>query len=107
MKYGLSEAALRKILTVFHRHAEIDKVILYGSRAMGTAQEGSDIDITLLAAPEQEINLGSVAADLDELNLPYLFDLSCFTDLENKELIEHIHHHGQVVYRVGEAARIG
>lgn len=96
--------AFKKILAVFHRHSEIDRAILYGSRAMGTEREGSDIDITLLPAPEREINMGCVASDLDELNLPYLFDLSCYTELENQQLIEHIDHHGRVIYRAGEAA---
>ena len=66
MKYELPEVAFSHILATFARHSEIDKAILYGSRAMGTEREGSDIDITLLPAPDREINLGQVASDLDE-----------------------------------------
>ncbi|NUM88681.1 MAG: nucleotidyltransferase domain-containing protein, partial [Bdellovibrionales bacterium] len=36
MRYGLTEETLRKIEDVFRRHAEVDRVILYGSRAKGT-----------------------------------------------------------------------
>ncbi len=47
MTYGLSPATLQKIGEVLKRHPQVTQAILYGSRAKGTYQNGSDIDLTL------------------------------------------------------------
>ena len=36
MKYGLSERTLQKIQGVLSRYPQVEKAILYGSRAAGT-----------------------------------------------------------------------
>lgn len=36
--------------------------------------------------------------DIDDLLLPYMFDISIFHNLKNDELIEHINRMGAVVY---------
>jgi predicted nucleotidyltransferase len=68
----------------------LEKVILYGSRAKGNYKDGSDIDITLLG---KQLTLKTVCAleeALDELYLPYTFDISIFTQIDNDDLIKHI-----------------
>jgi len=47
MKFGLTQGKIDKINSVFVKHTEIIKVILYSSRAKGNYREGSNIDITL------------------------------------------------------------
>jgi len=47
MKYGLPETTIQMIRGVFAYFPKIDTVVLYGSRAKGTYQAGSDIDLTL------------------------------------------------------------
>ncbi len=47
MKYGLKEETIQKIKSVFKQFYQVDKIVLYGSRAMGTFKHGSDIDITI------------------------------------------------------------
>ena len=46
--FGLDVDTLRNIRGCFARLPNIEKVILYGSRAKGNYKTGSDIDITLL-----------------------------------------------------------
>lgn len=99
MKYGLPADAIDKILSVFSRHPEIDKAILYGSRALGTQREGSDIDITLVPKQGADIELGRLASELDDCNLPYLFDLSSYAVLTNAKLIAHIDQSGITFYQ--------
>jgi len=48
MNYGLRGDEIEKIITVFKKYTKVDKVILYGSRAMGTYKPGSDIDLTVI-----------------------------------------------------------
>ncbi len=47
MDTGLNAHDTEKIRAIFKKFPQIDKVILYGSRAMGTYKPGSDIDIRL------------------------------------------------------------
>ena len=47
MKYGLPESAIQKIQAVLRHYPQVEKAILYGSRAKGNYKNGSDIDLTL------------------------------------------------------------
>ena len=44
LPHGLSAEAVAKIREVFSRFPEVEKAVLYGSRAKGNARAGSDID---------------------------------------------------------------
>lgn len=41
--YGLSEKTIKAIQGVFAKYPQIDRAILYGSRAKGNYRNGSDI----------------------------------------------------------------
>ena len=45
MNFGLNEETLSKLCDYFARHPEIEQVKIYGSRAMGNCEKGSDIDL--------------------------------------------------------------
>lgn len=47
MKYGLTQEIIEKIRSVYSRFPQIEKAVLYGSRAKGNYKTGSDIDLTL------------------------------------------------------------
>ena len=49
MTFGLSGATTEKIRSVFARHPQVEKAVLYGSRAKGTFRNGSNIDLSLFA----------------------------------------------------------
>ncbi len=46
--YGLKEKHIKAINSVFSKYPQIEKTILYGSRAKGNYRNGSDIDLTLV-----------------------------------------------------------
>ena len=48
MNYGLSDATVEKIQTVLAGFPQVEKALLYGSRAKGSFKPGSDIDLTLI-----------------------------------------------------------
>ena len=99
MTFGLAEKVVERVVDVFKGHSDIEKVIIYGSRAKGTFRAGSDIDLTLLGASLTPSLLSVIASELDALNTAYLFDLSIFNELKSQELIEHIERVGQVFYQ--------
>lgn len=89
-KFGLSEDVIRKILFVILNHANVEKVIIYGSRAMGNYRENSDIDLTIVAPLLSLSDLLRIENEIDDLLLPYKIDLSLMHQIDNQDLIEHI-----------------
>ncbi len=98
MNYGLTAEELSKINGVFHNFIEIDKVTIYGSRAKGNFKPSSDIDITLIGEKLNLKILNEIAILLDDLMLPYTFDISIYKQISNLDLVEHINRVGKVFY---------
>jgi type I restriction enzyme S subunit len=96
--YGLKETHINKIISVFDNYPDIDKAILYGSRAKGNYREGSDIDISLVGDKLNLNELLRIETELDDLLLPYSIDISIFDKIENHELIQHIKRIGIILY---------
>ena len=71
---------------------------MYGSRAKGNYRPGSDIDLTLKGRGINLEQLNAISNDLDDLLLPYTFDLSIFHHITNRELLGHIERVGKVFY---------
>lgn len=98
MKFGLSEETIRKFHSVFVRYPEVEEVIIYGSRAKGNYREGSDIDISLKGDQLTEDIRAKIWLDIDDLNTPYLVDLSIFDALNSENLKNHIRRVGKRFY---------
>ena len=86
---GLSERETALIEDVLNRHPEIHGVILYGSRATGTAGLSSDIDLALEGITDP-LKAAAIASELDELPLPYKFDVRALDNLRSTPLLESI-----------------
>lgn len=93
-----SKSVLKSIINILSECLKIEKVLLYGSRAKGNYKNGSDIDLTLVGKDINLEDLIKLHLELDELYLPYKFDLSVFNKLENEDLIEHINRVGILIY---------
>jgi len=103
IRYGLKEATIKRMCDVFAYVPQIEKAIIYGSRAKGNYKNGSDIDLTLQGDKDLTFDvLLKVMNDLDELLLPYTIDLSIFNDITDREVIEHIQRVGIVFYEKGK-----
>lgn len=97
--FGLSDENILKIRNVFAKFAEVEKVIIYGSRAKGNYRYNSDIDLTLVG---EQLSLNvqfRIDESLDDLLLPYKIDLSLFNQISNPDLVEHIQRVGVVFYQ--------
>ena len=98
MLYGLEKKVLEELNQIFSSIPEIEKVILYGSRAKGNHKNGSDIDITIVGLNLNLTIITKVELQIDTLYLPYSFDISIFQHITNKELISHIERVGKSIY---------
>jgi predicted nucleotidyltransferase len=96
--FGLDNSTIAKICDVLRRYHEIEKAVIYGSRAKGNYREGSDIDLTLFGNVSTK-TVAEVLDALDESFLPYTFDISAYDSLKNDKLREHIDRVGKGFYR--------
>lgn len=98
MKYGLSNSIVDQIKFVFVKYPELEKVLIYGSRAKGNFKPGSDIDVTFIGDGLTQTILNKIDDDIDDLMLPYSFDLSILKDISNADFIAHVKRVGIVFY---------
>ncbi len=98
MATGLSAAVLGLLTKVFEHYEAIEQVKLYGSRAKGTFNERSDIDLVAYGKGIDRFVIASIFMELDDLDIPYKVDLQNYHDLKNSELIKHINRVGMVIY---------
>ena len=104
MKYGLPQLAIQKICGILSLYPQVEKAILYGSRAKGNYKNGSDIDLTLRGNTDLTLNvIYKILDDLDELLLPYTIDLSIFHNIGDPDVIEHIQRVGVTFYDKSDA----
>ena len=85
MGYGLTEHTLERIIDIFNKNPKIEEVILFGSRAIGNYREGSDVDLALKGKNLDMDELLKLSAELDELDLPYHFDLLIFEKIKHRD----------------------
>lgn len=93
----LTPAELALLNDVFRRHPEITAVRLFGSRAKGTHAPHSDIDLAVWGEVNA-LQAEALAAELDELPLPYRYDVKPFASIELRSLREHIERVGLPLY---------
>ncbi|OGC22228.1 hypothetical protein A2291_01385 [candidate division WOR-1 bacterium RIFOXYB2_FULL_42_35] len=98
MKFGLKEETIKKITTIFAKHSQVEEVIIYGSRAKGNFKNGSDIDLTLKGPNLNLTMINKISSEIDDLLLPYSFDISIFEQIDSQDLIDHIKRRGVVFY---------
>jgi len=82
---------------VFRRYPKVTSATIFGSRAKGTHTVRSDVDLALNGdiAP---LETQAIAADLDELPLPYHFDVQSLQNIAHPPLREHIERVGICIY---------
>lgn len=95
MQFGLSNEDIDKIKVVFAKFPEIERVVIYGSRAKGNYKASSDIDLTLVGEKLNLTLLQTLENEIDDLLLPYKFDISIFHQISNPDLINHIERVGK------------
>lgn len=97
--FGLNDKTLTNICQILAQFPQVEKAILYGSRAKGNYRPGSDIDLTLIGDMLDINALGNIAGKLDESSIPYQVDLSILHQLHHAGLREHIDRVGVVFYQ--------
>lgn len=101
--FGLSEKTLTAIQACLQQYPEIAWVKIYGSRAKGNYERGSDIDLAFSSPADCSADLLEA---LDNLPTPYLFDVTHYESLKHEGLKAHIDRVGVEIYRRGELSEV-
>ncbi len=96
--FGLKNKDIQSLRQVFAKHPNVEKVILYGSRAMGDYRYNSDIDLTIVGENLDLTEQFTIENELDDLLLPYKIDVALFHTIRNNDLIDHIQSRGHIFY---------
>lgn len=92
MKFGLTERELDEIKIIYHLFPEIEKIIIFGSRARGDFRRTSDIDIALIGNVEKTIY--KIRDYFDESRIIYTVDVVDFSKIESSTFKEDIEKEG-------------
>lgn len=76
----------------------MQRVLLYGSRALGRQRSGSDVDLCLEAEGMALAELLELGAELDDLLLPWRIDLLVRHLIDHEALLDHIDRAGLVLW---------
>lgn len=97
-EFGLAVHILDKIRNTFKKYPQVKQVIIYGSRAKGNFKQGSDLDLTLKGKDLTLEILLKIENEIDDLLLPYKFDLSIYEKITDQDVIEHIDRIGKTFF---------
>jgi len=96
--FGLTENTVKFIHSVFEKHKAVKTILIFGSRAKGNYENGSDIDL----AVENEISteeLTKIQNELENLDLLYKVDIVPYQEVKNTALGQHIDRVKKIFYK--------
>lgn len=97
--FGLGVDNLRAIVAVLSSVKNVQRALIYGSRAKGNFRSNSDIDIIVEGERLTIGDLSMIDARLDDLLLPWQIDLCARNRVGNKALLDEVDKWGVVVYQ--------
>jgi predicted nucleotidyltransferase len=99
MNFGLRTEDVDYIKAVLSQFPEIEKAVIFGSRAKGKFKPGSDVDLAVWGNGIDLTTIARVHALLEEEGpLPYFFDVVDYTHLEHTALREQIDRTGKAIF---------
>ncbi len=95
---GLASHEIEMMQEVFRRIPATVEVVLFGSRAKGNFRPESDVDLALVGV-DDDLQAEAAADELNELPLPYRFEVKACGTIRHAPLREHIARVGLTLYR--------
>lgn len=97
--FGLLDRDIDCIYKALEQFEEIERAVIFGSRAMGNYKPGSDIDLAVFGENITSQILFRLDDYLNEVYpLPYFFDVIHYEAILNDNLKIHINEEGKVIY---------
>ena len=98
-KFGISDLSFEQLQKALTKYSEVKYAKIFGSRAINTFKNGSDIDIALMGENVNQTTIDKLNNYIDEETvIPYYIDFICYNTLNNETLKEHIDTFGLTFY---------
>lgn len=99
MKFGLKDNQIKEIVDKIQKFPEIEKAVIYGSRARGDFKPSSDVDIAIFGEKTNWALSASLQDELEEETyLPYFFDVVSYNTITSNDLKAEINKYGKILY---------
>lgn len=95
---GLNKNELNHLEGIFIKVPHVERAVLFGSRAIGTHRNGSDVDIAVYGSGLSSLDILTLLHLVEETMLPYMFDF-IIPEADNIILSDHINTVGIEIYR--------
>ena len=99
MNDGLKNKHRQTLVDILAANPRVERVVLFGSRAMGTYSPESDIDLALYGDELTLDDLAKLKVRIEETTIPQQVDLVRVTDIDNEKLLRHIREQGVEWFR--------
>ncbi len=97
--FGIYDKSYNLIIQELKKVPQIEKAVIFGSRAIGNYKKGSDIDIAIYGQGITFDILSKINYKLNEvIPTPYFIDVVHFENTKNQELKKHISEFGKIIY---------
>lgn len=97
--FGLSAEIIGLLHSAFSKFPAVEEVRVFGSRAMGNFQPGSDIDLAVFSQGLSYNDLLDLKIAIEDLGLLYKVDLLDYKKIDHQELKDHITQVGRTLYK--------
>lgn len=92
---GIPEALRASVCSLLSTDTRVQSILLFGSRAIGTWREGSDIDIAVSGGELDRTDVWNWKSWLDDDVFPWSLDIVVVDDRTDQHLREHIERVGR------------
>jgi predicted nucleotidyltransferase len=96
---GLSEKSRIEVNHILSNFPEIESAIVFGSRALGSFRNGSDLDLAVIGNEISFTTILRLKTAFSESYLPIFVDVVDYKSIKNNDLKHHIDTFGKVIYQ--------
>ncbi|MDD3879582.1 MAG: nucleotidyltransferase domain-containing protein [Syntrophomonas sp.] len=96
--FGLKEDRLNKIRSALARYPQVNRAVIFGSRATGYFRHNSDIDLAVYIADSEDKMPGKLLLEIDDAAGIYKIDVIDMLRLNNEPLRQRIEEQGVEIY---------
>lgn len=97
-KLGLTKNQFQLIENVVISKNQIEKVLIFGSRATNKFKPSSDIDLAIIGKEISSVFINQLFSELDDLPLPFMFDVIDYAKISNAKLKNKIDTQGKIFF---------
>ena len=98
-RINLPKQVIEEIIKIITNYKEVEKIVIFGSRATNNSKNTSDIDVAIFAKNWTDKDLNIVKFNLDEyIKTPLKFDLLNFYEISKENLKRSILRDGRIIY---------